>query len=158
MASPFLSPLMDVRKEWIDYNGHLNMAYYSVLFDHGVDALWDALGFGEAYRQETGFTSYAAEFRVRYMRELHEGDRVRASWRLLDHDDKSWHFYQELIHEDGWISAIGEGVGLHIDTSGPRVAPMPERILSKMAAYKEEHSQLPRPDWLDRPMDIRRKG
>lgn len=157
-AAPFLSPLLEVQKDWIDYNGHLNMAYYNVLFDRGVDALWEKIGFGEEYIAERGGTSFAAEYHVCYLRELHLGDKVRASFRLLDHDDKSWHFYQELIHEDGWVSATGEGLGLHIDTSGPRVAPMPSDILVHFQSMLAEHSQLPRPARAGRQIGIRRKG
>ncbi len=155
--APFLSPIMEVQKDWIDYNGHLNMAYYSVLFDQGVDALWDKIGFGLEYRKTRGGTTFAAEYHVCYLREIHLGDKVRASWRLLDHNDKSWHFYQELFHEDGWISATGEGLGLHIDTSGPRVASMPPDILSTFKNLQAEHDHLPRPDRVGRQMGIRRK-
>lgn len=155
--APFYSPFMEVQKDWIDYNGHLNMAYYSALFDQGVDALWDKIGFGNDYRLTRGGTTFAAEFHVCYLREIHLGDKVRASWQLLDHDDKSWHFYQELIHEDGWVSATGEGLGLHIDTSGPRVAAMPDDILSTFQRFQAEHSQLPWPDRVGRTMGIRKK-
>lgn len=148
---------MEIQKDWIDYNGHLNMAYYNVLFDQGVDALWEKIGFGLDYRKTRGGASFAAEYHVCYLREIHLGDKVRVSWQLLDHDDKSWHFYQELIHEDGWVSATGEGLGLHIDTSGPRVAPMPADILNTFASFQSEHSRLPRPDRVGRTMGIRKK-
>jgi acyl-CoA thioester hydrolase len=46
MTSPFRSSIMTVKPEWIDYNGHLNMAYYNVLFDHGADEVYEDLGFG----------------------------------------------------------------------------------------------------------------
>lgn len=155
--APYLSPFMDVEEDWIDYNGHLNMAYYGVMFDQGVDALWDKIGFGLEYRKTRGGTTFAAEFHICYLREIGMGDKVRATWQLLDHNEKSWHFYMELVHEDGWVSATAEGLGLHIDTSGPRVAPMPLDILSTFEALKAEHSQLPRPERVGRQMGIRRK-
>lgn len=148
---------MTVAPEWIDYNGHLNMAYYNVLLDRGVDELWGELGFGPAYREETGCTTYSAEYHIRYVREIHEGDRVRASFQLLDFDEKRFHFVQTLIHEEGWVSAQGEGVGLHIVQSGPRVAPMPEVIQARFAALLEAHKQLPVPDFVGRPLGLRRK-
>lgn len=155
--APYYSPFMDVQKDWIDYNGHLNMAYYNVLFDRGVDALWDQIGFGLDYRSTRGGTTFAAEFHVCYLREIGLGDKVRASWHLLEHDDKSWHFYQELIHQDGWVSATAEGLGLHINTSGPRVAAMPEDIQTTFRNFHAEHSQLPRPERVGRTIGIRRK-
>ena len=32
-----------------------------------------------------------------------------------------FHTFQELYHEDGWISATGEGLTLHVDLTGPKI-------------------------------------
>ena len=32
---PLTSRVMGIEPDWIDYNGHLNMAFYNVLFDRG---------------------------------------------------------------------------------------------------------------------------
>ncbi len=43
-------PVVEVASEWIDYNGHMNMAYYNVAFDqYGTDYLLDQLGLGLDY-------------------------------------------------------------------------------------------------------------
>ncbi len=158
MSALFISEPIAVRPEWIDFNGHLNMAYYNVLMDLGVDALWDKLGLGADYRARTGHTTYSAEYHMHYVREVHEGDQLRATFRVLDLDEKRVHFCQELIHVDGWVSAQGEGMCLHIDQSGPRVAPMPEDIFTIFKNMLDEHSKLPVPDFVGRPMGIRRKA
>ncbi|MBR9651219.1 thioesterase family protein [Thalassovita aquimarina] len=157
-ATPFMSSLQEVLPEWIDYNGHLNMAYYNVLFDRGADEAFAQMGFGPEYAAERKMTTYSAEFHVRYLRELHEGDKVRVAFQLLDADDKRFHFCQWLYHEDGWLSATGEGLGLHIDMSGPRVAPYPQDVADKVAALKEAHAGLPIPDFVGKPIGIRRKS
>ncbi len=146
MTVPFTSAPMRVLPDWIDYNGHLNMAYYSVLFDQGAEAMFHTGIFGKEYRETRGFTTFSAEFHVCYLRELHEGDAVYVTTQLLDFDAKRFHFYQELYHEDGWLSATGEGLGLHIDQSGPRVAAMPDDVQDKLAAMLKEHSALPHPE------------
>ncbi|MDU8928916.1 thioesterase family protein [Alisedimentitalea sp. MJ-SS2] len=156
--APFISDPMPVEPQWIDYNDHLNMAYYNVLMDRGVDQLWDLLGFGIDYRTRTGCTTFSAEYHMRYMRELNLGDQVRVSFQLIDHTEKSFHFYQELRHIDGWLSARGEGLGLHVDQSGdnPRVAPMPPAILSGFQALKAAHAPMPRPETTGKAIAIRR--
>ena len=106
-AAPHRSRLMTVRPEWIDYNGHLNMAYYNVLFDRGADQLFEEFGFGPDYARDTGHSTFSAEFHVCYLREVHEGDQVYVTSQLLDFDEKRFHFFQELHHEDGWLSAHG---------------------------------------------------
>ncbi|APE45337.1 thioesterase [Sulfitobacter alexandrii] len=131
-----------VKPEWIDFNGHLNMAYYSVLFDQSVDEIYERLGFGPDY-QKTGCTTYVAEFHICYLRELHEGDRVKSAFHLIDFDEKRFHYYQELFHEDGWIAATAEGLTLHVDQSGPRVAPMPQPIQDALTSLKTTQDPLP---------------
>jgi acyl-CoA thioester hydrolase len=158
MPAPFRSEPMTVKPEWIDYNGHLNMAYYNVLMDLGSDQAFAMLGLGPDYAETHGHTTYSAEYRMRYVRELHEGDAVTVTMQLLDHSDRAFHFVQELHHVDGWLSAKGEGVGLHIDMSGPRVAPMPDAIQARFAAMAAAHADLPRPDWIDRPLGLRKPG
>ncbi|WP_109466442.1 thioesterase family protein [Albibacillus kandeliae] len=158
MNRPFRSQPMIVKPEWIDYNGHLNMAYYSVLFDQGVDDVWDRFGLGPAYRDERKMTTYTAEFHIRYIRELHVNDKVTCSFQIVDYDAKRVHSYQELYHEDGWLAATGESLFLSIDQSGaPKVAPFPEDIMAKIREFAGEQSDLPRPDNAGRQIAILRK-
>lgn len=152
----FRSQPMSVEPEWIDYNGHMNMAYYNVLFDRCADQIYDQLGFGPEYAATRGFTTYTAEFHVCYVRELHLGDTVTATFQMLDIDEKRFHSYQELWHVDGWLAATAEALGLHIDMSGPRVAPMPDDIAAKVGAIHRAHSVLPRPERAGRSIGIKR--
>lgn len=154
IPTPFTSAPMAVEPAWIDYNGHMNMAYYSVLFDRGADEAYPLLGIGPDYIATRGHTTYTAEFHVCYIRELHLGDRVRCTFRLLDHDAKRFHTFQELWHEDGWLAATAEGLALHIDTSGPRVAPFPPDIAARFAAMQRAHATLPHPDRAGRRIGI----
>lgn len=157
MTAPHRSRRMTVQPDWIDFNGHLNMAYYNVLFDRGADDLFAEFGITPDYPAKRGFSTFSAEFHVCYLRELKEGDPVYVTSQLLDMDEKRFHFFQELHHEDGWLSATGEGLGLHIDMSGPKVAPMPADVAQKMRAILKQHSGLPRPDRAGRRIGIPRR-
>ncbi len=90
--APFVSSRMKVEPAWIDYNGHLNMAYYNVLFDRAVDEVFELLGCGADYVKK-GFSTFTAEVHVRYLRELKEGDPVRVTFQLLDYDAKRMHYF-----------------------------------------------------------------
>lgn len=153
----FRSSVATIRPEWIDYNGHMNMAYYAVLFDEAADEIYPDIGFGPDY-QKTGYTTYTAEFHICYLRELHLGDAVTVTLQLLDFDEKRFHTYQEIWHEDGWCAATGEALGLHVDQSGPRVAPMPNDILANLQALRDRHSVLPRPERAGRRIGIIHKS
>ena len=157
MTQLFRSRPLKVLPEWIDFNGHLNMAYYNVLFDHAVDHAYEKLGFGPEY-QKTGCTTYVAEFHICYLRELHEGDEVTVTMQLIDYDEKRFHYYQEMWHADGWCAATAEGLTLHVDQSGPRVAPMPDDIQQKLATFKEGQGDMPLPDRVGRSIGIKRKS
>lgn len=157
-AAPLVSRVMEVEKDWIDYNGHMNMAYYNVLFDRGGDEALDLLGVGASYASERKFTTYTAELHLCYVRELHLGDRVTVTYHLLDRDEKRLHVYQELHHVDGWLAATAETMALHIDMGGPKVAPFPEDVMAKVDALWAAHASLPTPARAGRSIGIKRKA
>jgi len=145
--APFVSSLMKVEPQWIDYNGHLNMAYYNVLFDRAVDEAYELLGIGLDYLKTENHSTFTAEVHVRYLRELHENDSVRVTYQLLDYDNKRIHYFEQLFHaEEGWVSATSENMTLHVDMASKKVAPSPPKVLRSLAAMKAAHARLPRPE------------
>ncbi len=157
MSAPFVSNPMEIEKDWIDYNGHLNMAYYNVLFDRASDQAFEILGMGPDYARQRKLTIYTAEVHVCYVQELHLGDRVTATFHLLDHDEKRLRAYQEIRHVDGWLAATSETLSLHIDMSGPKVAPFPADVAANVEAMRAAHVGLPMPERAGRSIGIRRK-
>lgn len=157
-AAPFVSRVMEIEKDWIDYNGHLNMAYYNVLFDRCSDGAFEIMGMGPDYARERRLTVYTAEVHVCYVQELHLGDRVTATFHLLDHDEKRMRSYQEIHHVDGWLAATSEALTLHIDMSGPKVAPFPADVLAKVEAMRAAHAGLAMPERAGRSIAIKRKA
>ena len=124
-----------VRPEWIDSNGHLNLAYYVVVFDLATDKLYAELGIGDAYREETGNSCFTAETHTVYEREVRLGDRLRVHTWILGSDAKRLHYFHELFHADsGERSAVQELMALHIDMSVRRVSPFPEEQRAVLAA------------------------
>src|SRR4028119_1552569 len=125
--APFVSSTMRVEPAWIDYNGHLNMAYYHVLFDRAVEEGFGVVGLGQDYVEERNASYFAAEVHVLYRRELKAQDEVRATLQLVDYDEKRLHFYMELRHaRDGWVAAMSEQLALHVDMGSRKVTPFPE--------------------------------
>ena len=156
--APFVSRVLEVEKDWIDYNGHMNMAYYGVLFDRCSDEAFAQLGIGPDYVRERRLTTYTAEVHICYVRELHLADRVTCSFQLLDHDEKRFHAFQQLHHVDGWLAATAEVLTLHIDMAGPKVSPFPPDILARVEAMRAAHAALPVPDRAGRSIGIPRKA
>jgi acyl-CoA thioester hydrolase len=145
--APFVSSVMRVEPSWIDYNGHLNMAYYNVLFDRAVDEVFELLGCGAAYVKERRLSFFTAEVHVRYLRELHAGDPVRVTLQLLDHDEKRLHYFEQLFHaEQGWVSATSENMSLHVDMAARKTVPVPPEVARRIAQMRAAHARLPRPE------------
>ena len=149
--APFVSSVMTVEPAWIDFNGHMNMAYYNVLFDRGLDEFYNLAGLGQHYLQECEHSFFTAEVHVRYLRELHEGAPVRVTFQLLDFDSKRMHFFQQLFHAtEGWVSATSENLSLHVDMSAKKAAPFPPDVAKRLGDVRKSHARLPRPEVVGR--------
>jgi acyl-CoA thioester hydrolase len=149
--APFVSSVMQIEPGWIDYNGHLNMAYYNVLFDRAIDQMWLELGIGPDYLKSRGGSTFTAECHVRYLREVHLGDPVRVSVYLVAADDKRLHTFEELRHaEEGWLSATSENMSMHVDMAARKVAPFPDDIRARIAGVAEAHHAGARPEGIGR--------
>ncbi len=151
MPAPFVSSVMRVEPGWIDYNGHLNMAYYNVLFDRAVDEVYELLGLGLDYVKTAKCSTFTAEVHVRYLRELVVDTPVQVSFRLLGFDRKRMHYFEELHHaEQGWLSATSETMALNVDMTAKKVAAFPASVMARLERMKAAHDKLPLPDGVGR--------
>ena len=136
-----------VLPEWIDANGHMNLAYYVVLFDQATDLMYDVLGVGQTYRDTTGNSTFTAETHTLYEREVRLGERVRVVPHLLGVDAKRLHYFHEMFHaEGGHRLAAQELIALHVDMSVRRAAPFPPDLLATLqrAAWARSGQPLPK--------------
>ena len=145
--TPFISSEMRIEPQWIDFNGHLNMAYYMVFFDRAVDELYERLGLGPNYLNAHAHSTMVAEAHVRYLREVHETAPLRVKCQLLGYDSKRIHLFEELVHAtEGWVSATCETMTLHVDMTAKKVTPWPAAVLDALARVQSAHVHLPMPD------------
>ena len=112
------------------------------------------MGMGAGYTELRGLSYYTAEAHVCFVRPLHAGDKVVVKFQVLDHDDKRIRTYEEMHHVDGWLAATSEILSLHVDLSGPKVAPFPQEIRSKIESMAAAHAALPTPDRAGRHIEI----
>ena len=155
--APVRSSVMTVEPQWIDYNGHLNVAYYQVFFDRAIDELFTLLGLGPKYLAETNNSMFALEAHISYLREIKAGERVVVDSQILDHDLKRLRLFQTLIHaEEGYIVATREMMQLHIDMETRKTTPFPDDILVRIVACAEAHAKLPLPKQAGRSIAIPR--
>ena len=159
IQAPLLCPSERVSEDWIDYNGHLNMAYYNVIFDHSVDHFFDLLNIGADYAASGVGSCFTLEVHVHYVQELKLGDQVEVRLHLLDFDHKRLHFYQEMYHcDEGYLAATSEQMALHVDMTSRRSAPFPESVQIKIERFFAVHKQFPRSDRVGHTIGIPRRS
>lgn len=158
-GKPVECPLRKVEAAWVDLNGHMNMAYYHLLFDESLDKVFNTLGIGWEYTQSGEGSSFTAEVHVCYLDELKEGEPVRITYQLLDWDAKRIHVFGHMYHaEKGYLAATSEQMCVHVDMKTRRVSPFPEAMQAKIAAMMEAHKALPRSEQTGRVIGIKRKA
>jgi len=157
--APVKLPLQHVQPEWIDYNGHMNVAYYTMGFDNAIDAfLQQELGMGEAHAARVNEGPYSLQNNVSYYAELLEGAGFSINVSLIDHDAKRMHLWMEMYNEAGQLAAACESLLMNVDHSTRRSAPYAGWIMRRLETMKERHDTLPRPKGLGAVIGIRRKG
>jgi acyl-CoA thioester hydrolase len=159
LAAPLDRHRARVRAEWIDPNGHMNVGYYVVAFDHATDTLSDQLGVGWSYVEHRLGMVFVLETHVTYDREVHAGDPLRITTQILDYDEKRLHFFHEMRHgEEGWLAATNELMMIHIGYASRRSAPWAAETMRRIAAMAAAHKVLPRPEKAGRVIAIKRRG
>jgi len=135
-----------VLPEWIDVNGHMNVAYYVLAFDLGVDELWSHFGITEEHIQLNNSSTFAVESHVQYLRELKESEPFIITAQILAYDEKRIHQFQRMYHADeGYLAATAEWMNLHVNMVTRRVAPWPAPILKSIARIAETQGEWPYP-------------
>ena len=148
----------EVKPEWIDYNGHMNMGYYLVAFDHiATDRFYDSMNIGVAHKQALGKTTFTLGANIDFIRELMAGDRLRVTSQLADYDHKRLHYIHCMYHaEQGYLAATNECLGMYIDLSTRRSVSFSPEQLARFQQELERGQQLPLPTEFARTLGIRR--
>lgn len=138
-----------VRPEWIDYNDHMNVAYYVLAFDLAIDALWARLGIDDAYIERTRGSTFAVETHVTYQRELRLDEAYFVTAEIVAYDKKRIHQFQRMYRsDDSVLAATGEWLSLHVDLDRRRVTDWPGSVLAELAAIAAEQKAAAPPDEL----------
>ena len=154
-ATPLIPHRETVQAEWLDYNQHMNVAYYVLVFDHATDALCNDIGIGWDHTKTTSGSIFILESHIAYLQEVVLGDPLRFATHVLDFDAKRIHFAHTMHHDTkGYHAATIEIMQLYVNLETRRAAPMPDSTLQRLAELKAAHAALPRPAGLSRAMSL----
>ena len=157
IAAPFVCKKEVILPDWIDYNGHMNVSYYVLVFDHATDEFIDLMGLTAEFRAAGNVSAFTAEMHVNYVRELKQGDEVFVTTQLLGYDAKRFHYFHRMYHaEQGYLAATSELLCLYVDMTARRVTQMPPLIMDRLSEIKQSHAALPVPEEVGSVMKVKR--
>ena len=140
-----------VLPQWVDYNGHLNDAYYMVVFSEATNALMVMIGLDEAGRRATGHTIYTLEAHINYLLEVKQDKAIEVHTQILGSDAKRLQIYQTMVLAGtDTLLAANEQMLLNVDMSGPRAAPFAPAVMAKVQVLTVAHKSLARPKYAGR--------
>ena len=125
-----------IKKEWTDYNNHMNMAYYVLVFDQLWEIVLAKFKMGEQSAKTTQMSTMVVETHTTYNNEVKEGDEVEVNLTFFDHDKKRMHFKMEMIEKSSKkLSATLEMLSLYIDLSKRKVSEFEEEKVKLMDEF-----------------------
>jgi acyl-CoA thioester hydrolase len=109
-------------KEWVDYNNHLNMAYYVLIFDQACEVILEKFKMGADSAKNEKKSTMVVETNTKYINEIKQGDEVDIMLTFFDHDKKRLHLKLEIIEkETKKISASIEWLSLYVNLETRKV-------------------------------------
>ena len=155
IPAPYTNDSQSVQPEWIDLNGHMNIAWYLTAFDRAFDEAYEQMGLTMETLEKTGRSTFAAEMHITYQRELLKGDPIRVETQLVGFDTKRTHWIQVMYHaREGYRAATAEWLILSVDLRQRRVAAMSDALQERLRAILAAHAALPRPPEIGRRIDL----
>ena len=129
-----------IKKEWTDYNNHMNMAYYVLVFDQTWEIILEKFKMGEKSAKNTQRSTMVVETRTTYDGEVKEGDEVEIVLTFFDHDKKRLHFRLEMYEKKTKkLSATIEMLSLYINLKERKVAEFESEKVNIMQTYIKEN-------------------
>ena len=130
-----------VIKEWTDYNGNLNVAYYIRIFDIAADVMLDNFKMGGESAKKDMRTTFVAEMHTNYYQEVRLGEEVETHITFVDHDKKRIHYKLSMFHkEKKYLAATNEVLSLYVDLSKRKVVEFDPDRLKVMDVFIKSNS------------------
>ena len=135
-----------VMPEWLDYNGHMNVAYYTMAFDRAGEAFMAAVGLSETQTRQTGNSWMVTEAHTTYQNEAMPGDELEVKTRILALDAKRIHLFQTMRRlPDASLLATSEQLILHVNLQLRKVQPFAAPVLQNLQRLWTMHNRLAHP-------------
>ena len=128
--------------EWTDYNNHMNLSFYILVFDRAAEKILSQFKMGEEAAKKEKRSTMVVETHTTYNNEVKEGDDVEVFLSYFNHDKKRLHYKLEM-YEKGKnnLSATTEVLALYMNLDLRKVAEFENEKLLIMDKFIEENNQ-----------------
>ncbi len=140
-----------ILKDWTDYNNHMNVAYYVLIFDlYGAEKLMTLFNMGEASAKNTKKSTMVVESHITYNQEVKEGDVVDVNLIYFDNDKKRLQYKLEMIHkEKKYLASTIEILSLYVDLEQRKVSEFENEKVKLMDEFIEKNKNNFNPENLN---------
>ncbi|WP_171100498.1 thioesterase family protein [Ruegeria sp. HKCCD7255] len=159
---PYDAPIelsgFSVLPDWIDYNNHMNVGFYGVAFDIGLERLMvEQLGLGEPQVKALGQGPYILQSHINFLREIRRDERFYFRFRMLDADHKRGHYFAQMIAATGdQLCATQEALFMNVSHATGRSVAYPEWAANRLIRMVQDHSNLETEPQIGQSIGIRR--
>lgn len=144
-----------VENEWLDYNGHMNVAFYTMAFDKAGEMFVADAGLSEQHTRSSGDSWMVTEAHITYQNEALAGEELEIASQMLALDSKRLHLFQRMLRRsDGTLLATNEQLILHVNLKQRRVSPFAPQVMQKLQDLLLIHSRLEHPAEAGRAISI----
>ena len=156
---PFKSKSQKVQKEWIDYNGHMNVAYYTFAFDEAIDEFLESeVGVGPSFIKRHQQGSYALQTQYRYLAELILHDGFLVTIFVADFTLKRMHLILKMVdYKNQTIFATCETIMINVNLEKRKSCEYPEFVQIKLKKLYNASENLRLNTTIGHPIGLRSK-
>ena len=137
ISSPIKTSVQTVKPEWCDYNGHMNVAYYTLAFENAAFEAQEVIDFGERYVKEDEKSIFTTKATYSFLQEMNQGETLYIDYWIIDYAPKLIHVLMEMYHaEKGFMAAHTEQMMVNIDMRERRSGVIADEKLEMLDQYK----------------------
>ncbi len=149
--------VLTVEPDWVDYNGHMNLAYYVLAFDRATDNFYDQLGIGLDYRALQDSSMFTLGINVDYLREVFQSDELFITTQLLAVDKKRLRYIHQMYQGDDTSPvAVNECLAIHVNMDTRKSEPFPTATQIRIDKAWASHQGLTQPEGAGRRLGEKR--
>lgn len=156
--TPIILPEKKVIKDWIDYNGHMNVAFYTLAFDKSLDVfLEDILGIGETHALQNKQGPFALQAHYHYLNEISLDEKFNIRLLVVDCDEKRMHLCLDMFSKKkNKVIAVAEKVLINVNLNIRKIEHYPSWAYKRLIKLKDTHKNAQFPNVLGKQISLKK--